>query len=247
MRKIIVPSAVLVPKELQSIGKLPPIIYPINQKIVFDFLHKQYKNIAESICISCYEGIDKVHRRLDRYRNDKIKIVELSELQDLGHTIYETIDDENVPIIINFADTIVMSDIFNEDSDAFFYQEDYINDQWTYFEEDMGIISKIIDKKAICSNDKKRLFVGVFQIMNPKDFKECLRKAFEEENKEVSSFYSALRLYSEHHPMKPIYTDNWFDIGHIDKYYGSSLEVKAREFNHIRIDKERGILKKNKY
>lgn len=35
-----------------------------------------------------------------------------------------------------------------------------------------------------------------------------------------------------------------FDIGHEDKYYNSKLEVRAREFNHITIDKNRGILKK---
>mgnify|MGYP002708636999 CR=1 FL=1 len=32
---------------------------------------------------------------------------------------------------------------------------------------------------------------------------------------------------------------------HVDKYYNSNLEVKAREFNHITIDRNRGILKKS--
>ena len=44
--------------------------------------------------------------------------------------------------------------------------------------------------------------------------------------------------------MRSILTNNWFDIGHEDKYYNSKLEVRAREFNHITIDKNRGILKK---
>ena len=44
--------------------------------------------------------------------------------------------------------------------------------------------------------------------------------------------------------MQAILTNNWFDIGHEDKYYNSKLEVRAREFNHITIDKNRGILKK---
>ena len=50
--------------------------------------------------------------------------------------------------------------------------------------------------------------------------------------------------YSKKHPMKSIKSNEWFDIGHPDKYYNSKLSVSAREFNHITIDKERGILKK---
>lgn len=243
MRNIIIPSAILVPKELQSIGKLPPVIYPINQKTVFDFLYAQYKNIAENFLISCYEESDKVYLRLNTYKDERIKIIKLSELQDLGHSIYEAMDDETTPVIINFADTIIMADIFNEDVDAFFYQEDYVTEQWTYFEEYNGAITKIIDKNGIF-NEKKRLFAGVFQIMHPLDFKECMEMAFEETNNQISTFYRALVLYSKQHAMKPVYTDNWFDIGHLDKYYSSLLEVKAREFNHITIDKQRGILRK---
>ena len=44
--------------------------------------------------------------------------------------------------------------------------------------------------------------------------------------------------------MKAILTENWFDIGHEDKYYNSKIAVRAREFNHITIDKNRGILRK---
>ena len=32
--KLIIPSAKIVPEELQSLGKLPAVIYPINQGIV---------------------------------------------------------------------------------------------------------------------------------------------------------------------------------------------------------------------
>ena len=36
---VIIPSAKLVPEELQHIGKLPGVAYPINQKIVFSYLY----------------------------------------------------------------------------------------------------------------------------------------------------------------------------------------------------------------
>lgn len=40
---VIIPSATLVPEELQYLGKLPAVIYPVNQRIVFDYLYAQYK------------------------------------------------------------------------------------------------------------------------------------------------------------------------------------------------------------
>ena len=88
------------------------------------------------------------------------------------------------------------------------------------------------------------MFVGVFQIEDPVYFKTSLEKAFQEVRPQMSTFYHALQIYSRQHPMKAISTENWFDIGHEDKYYNSKLEVRAREFNHISIDKNRGILRK---
>ena len=46
---LIIPSAKIVPEELQNLGKLPGVIYPINQKIVFDYQYEQYKNICNEI------------------------------------------------------------------------------------------------------------------------------------------------------------------------------------------------------
>ena len=51
MKKLIIPTAKIVDKELQNIGELPPIIYPINDDIVFDFIYKQYKSIVDEIDI----------------------------------------------------------------------------------------------------------------------------------------------------------------------------------------------------
>lgn len=244
--EIIIPAAKIVPEELQKIGKLPAIIYPINQEIVFDFLWKQYNDVSSKIHVLCYEKADKVHRRLASYPKEQVTIVDLPELKDLGHTIWYGIKEVENPIIINFADTIVEDNIFITDSDCFFYSEDYLSEMWTYFEEQDGTINSIIDKTSCADKDEKKhkLFVGVFQIVNTQYFRLCLEQAFEDESKNVSSFYKAVMEYSKKYPMTALKTNNWFDIGHIDKYYNSKLEVQAREFNHISIDKNRGILKK---
>ncbi len=107
--RLIIPSAKVVPEELQKLGKLPAIIYPINQRITFDYLYEQYKEKTNSIDIICYENADKVQRRLKNYLGDKVKIEILPELSDLGHTIYFGLKDAVGTVIINFADTIGLS------------------------------------------------------------------------------------------------------------------------------------------
>ncbi len=242
MIKLIIPSAKIVPEELQNLGKLPAIIYPINENTVFNYLYKQYSKKC-NIEILCYENAEKVHKKLDKFKD--IKIIDIPTLNDLAHTIYYGLNQEG-PIIINFGDTIVMDNIFEEQSDCFYYTTDYISDKWTYFDIKNGELNNIYDKKTLINSELKKgkLFVGVFYISDSNCLKDCLDKAFDNRDYSVSAFYQALVMYSKIHHLKAIETNNWFDIGHADKYTDTNLEVKAREFNHINIDKKRGILTK---
>lgn len=242
--RLILPSAKLVPEELQKLGKLPAVIYPINQRITFDYIYEQYKEWCSSIDVICFENADKVERRLKKYTGSIVNIKHLPELSDLGYTIQFALQGVTEPVIINFADTIVMDNIADIDGDAFFCQEDYMSETWTYFDDENGIITNIYDKTTVNPVLKKKLFVGVFKIMDSVFFKTCLEKALGEENRQMNSFYFALKIYSQKYSIQPIKTENWFDIGHEDKYYNSKLQVRAREFNHITIDKNRGILRK---
>lgn len=241
--KIIVPSAKIVSEDLQNIGKLPSVIYPVTDKIVFDFLNKQYMTVSEKIKILCYDQAEKVQRKLNRY--SMTEVVKIPELKDLAYTVYCGIEDSE-PIIINFGDTIVLDNIFDNKVDSFYYSEDYISDKWTYFDSDNGEITAIYDKKVEKVNKlrKEKLFVGVFYLSDPLFFKSCIENAEKVNSNNISTFYFALQLYSKTYPLTPVKTDSWFDIGHADKYFNSKLEVKAREFNHINIDKNRGILTK---
>ena len=56
-KKVIIPAAKIVPEELQKLGKLPGIIYPVNQKITFDYLYEEYKEHCSSMDIICFEYI----------------------------------------------------------------------------------------------------------------------------------------------------------------------------------------------
>lgn len=242
---IIIPSAKIVPEDLQNIGKLPAIIYPINQKIVFEYLYDQYKDKSDKIRVICYEKADKVHRILRKYESNKLIIEDLPVLDDLGHTISFALNGQEQPVVINFGDTIVFDNIIDCGSDCFFYTEDFVSDTWTFFEMKDGVLTEVYDKFPTSDNGKKKLFVGVFRIDKPQEFSRCLDIAFATKERGMSTFYYALQLYSKVYPLRSVKTDNWFDIGHADTYYNSRLGVRAREFNYISIDKQRGMLRKS--
>ena len=241
---VILPSAKVVREELQSIGKIPAVVYPVNQRISFDYIYEIYPEEYCSFEIVCFEAVDKVSRGLARYlRKKNVAIRTLDSLGDLGYTVYFGIKDIDDPIIINFADTIVY-DIQNKIvDDSVYYSEDYLSNIWTFFDEEEGVITRIYDKQHQDDHSKKKLFTGVFCIADTGFFRQCLEKGFDS-GEGIDSFYSALKMYSTAHPLKYIKADNWFDLGHIDNYNNSMLEVKARTFNHISVDRNRGILKK---
>ena len=244
---LLIPSAKIVPESLQNLGKLPAVIYPVSQRIVFDYLYTQYADISDSIKVMCYENSEDVIKKLAPY-GAKVVVNVLDELRDLGYTIYRGLDDESGTVIINFADTIVTDNINGFDGDCFFYSEDYFSEAWTFFsmkDGNHGAFTSITDKKKIDSDNKAKLFVGVFKILDPVLFRECLEHAFNEPDNEISSFYQALSEYNNIRPFTAIKTGDWFDTGHADKYFNSRLEVSAREFNHITIDRARGILYKS--
>lgn len=248
MIDLLIPSAKIVPEELQSIGKIPAVIYPINQEIVFDYLFRYYKEKVQKIKVVCYEAATDVERKLENYKKSAcIDIIKLKKLGDLAYTVYYGLGKSD-SIIINFADTIVEEDIFSIDEDCILYSNDFMSDIWTFFDEENGRITKVYDKILNIENKdanvKKKLFVGVFKINDAQYFKECLKEELENEDNEITTFYRAIKKYSCRYRFKMVDTSKWFDIGHIDKYYNSKLEVKSREFNHIIIDKNRGILKK---
>lgn len=248
MYSVIIPSAKVVSQEMQHIGKLPAIIYPVNKGIVMDYLLDLY-NDNEEFNIVLYEEKDKVYNYFKKYENRSINLINIDDIKDLGYTILCGIEKMKASseCIINFADTITFDKIQDYDEDCFFYTEEYPSERWSYFEENDGIITNVIDKKKSYYDGKKELckiFTGVFKINNIVDFKEILNHEVNAKNNGIDSFYRALMKYSKKYRMKSIKSDEWFDIGHADRYCKSKLGVSAREFNQITVDKERGILKK---
>ncbi len=248
--KVIVPSAKLIPPELQNIGKIPAIIYPINQNISFDFFKLKYDSVVSEIDIICFEGADKIKEKLANYKlSTKLNFIELDGLSDLGHSVYCGLTEKDTDIVIHFADTIIMDSLPFDKKDFFCFSEEYINEIWTFYNLHEGKLTEINDKKnptspSFANSSKIEFFVGVFKISNGGYFKQCLEKVFRNPTKNVDSFYSALMLYSEIYKFYSYKVKDWFDIGHVQLYFKTRMKVKSRSFNHIEIDENRGVLKK---
>ncbi|MCM1498987.1 MAG: aminoglycoside phosphotransferase family protein [Clostridium sp.] len=175
---------------------------------------------------------------------DNVAIRESDKLGDLGYSILKAIEGLQGEGIINFGDTIINEPLRMDLIDFFYASEDSLSDIWTFFEEKDGVITSVLDKEKTNIGRIGKLFVGVFKVSNLEYLSECLLEALSEPEEHIDSFYMAIKEYSKKYPFHVLQTDKWLDIGHQDKYYHSTLEVKAREFNYISIDKDRGILKK---
>lgn len=135
------------------------------------------------------------------------------------------------------------------EKDFFCSAQEYMNDTWTFYDLRDGQITAVNDKAPpkppfLGKAYKCNFFVGVFKLSNGACFKQCLETALRASSRDMDSFYSALILYGETHRFSSCAVKEWFDIGHAQLYFKTRMQVKARTFNHIDIDQDRGILKK---
>lgn len=243
--QLLIPSAKIVPPQLQRLGKLPAVIYPIHNNSMLELFYEMYEGWVSGICIICFEQAELVEHAVKNYDAGKIQVHRLDQLKDLGYTVFCGLHacSPKEPVIINFGDVIVEDLTKSDSGDCFFYARGMMSDTWTFFEETCGTIHNIRDKEKADVQKEGDFFVGLFVISHPKEFQSCLRQQLSQEAR-TDSFYRALVEYSRMYPMQAIRTEKWMDVGHIDNYYRFALEVSTRAFNRITIDKERGILKK---
>ena len=248
--KVIIPSAKLVSSELQNIGKIPAIIYPVNQNISFDFFKLKYDGIVSELDVVCFEGADKIQRSLANYKiSTKLNLLMLDKLGDLGYSVYCALKDTDGEVIIHFADTILMDNLLPHEEDFFYFSSERISETWTFYKIQKGELVSVHDKISpqmsfIGNQNKFDFFIGFFKLSDGAHFKKCLETVRQDPAEKIDSFYAALMLYSKTHKLRSLRVKDWFDIGHSQCYFKTRMQVKSRSFNHIDIDQKRGILKK---
>lgn len=253
MKALLITSALLVPSDMRNkFGELPTALFPLGNKTMIERLYDKYKDIVDVI----YIVVKRKQLLINDYINSKklpIGIIELDELKDLGYTIQygmEFILDKE-PLIdyiyVNFADLLLDENVPINNHNFFYYASGMSTDEWTYFKDNNGTITDILDKCPLSENyhisDFSGIFVGLFGFAKPHYFLELL-KQYSNVHSEMDTFYQAIFTYSQEYPFTILHSQNWFDVGHSDNYSKATTSVAARSFNSIEIDEQRGILKK---
>ena len=253
MKALLIPSALLVPSDMRNkFGELPTALFPLGNKTMIERLYDKYKDIVDVI----YIVVKRKQLLINDYINSKklpIHIIELDELRDLGYTIQYGMEFilGQEPLIdyiyVNFADFLLDEHVPINNHNFFYYASGMSTDEWTYFKDNNGIITDILDKCPLSENHQisnfSGIFVGLFGFTNPHYFLELL-KQYSNVQSDMDTFYQAIFTYSQEYPFTILHSQNWFDVGHSDNYSKATTSVAARSFNSIEIDEQRGILKK---
>lgn len=252
MNALLIPSAKLIPREMRKyLGDIPTVLYPLDNKTMLELLSEHYKQYADKSYVIACEKKELIHD-YESWKHTGVEIIDIDTTRDLGHTVGQALkqllatEKELSKVYINYADTLLTDIDLEGLSDAAFYKMDVLSYKWTFYMEENGTITSLIDKSDVASTDHKEqqaFFVGVFCISDPKLFMECLEEAYGSEEP-TDSIYRALMHYSKLRPIEFLKDGTWFDVGHSENYMKAKTGVAAREFNTVDIDKDRGILRK---
>lgn len=251
MKALIIPSAKLVGEGLQSqFGMIPTILTPLNGKTTLKIIYDLYKDVVDKIIVVGKEKCDEIEKYI-KVNKLPIELVRIDEVLDLGYSIaegirylFEAYKNEDIDqVIINLADTVVENISFETLKNTLVYSRTTESKRWTTFQSENNELVRISDKENLNEALYYNSFVGVYSFNNPQFLFELLNDN-NHLNGKMDSFYSAIYHYNKLFKFELRKTNKWLDVGHFDKYLKSKKDVKARFFNTISIDKQRGLLTK---
>jgi len=250
-KSVIIPSAKLVPIELQAeFGRIPSAMIPINSKPVLEFIVDFYKNAEYTIGVN--EGSEIIKFYASKFlKENAISIHDVGYTNNLGETIFSimsnyTSNPDN--LIINFADTLLLENNDLE-GDFIFYAEPKDLFRWTTYSLDENSKIAFIKEKNTFKRESSNsyVFIGVFGFSDFVTFKEILSNQLKMVNPDLDPFYSAiLKYYNGKGRINYIKVDSWYDFGHLDTYFETKkrMDEGCREFNTLSVDSTRGIITK---
>lgn len=250
MRALLIPSAILIPKEMRSrMGAIPTCLFPLNGSTMVEHICRQYKDAVDAV----YVLVNREKKQVYDYvalKKLNVKLIEVDKLGDLGYSVLcglRALQGEDVEqLYINFADTLIANQLDGEPRDIVYYSKQTMDEDWSFFTQEGGHIRQVVDKQSLRETEAERegdVFVGAFELAHPGEFLKELTTA-QEEKGTADSFYIALQQYSGQFAMEFILANRWFDVGHSERYMQAKTSVAARTFNSIDIDEDRGVLKK---
>jgi len=255
---LLIPSAVLVPDELKlELGPIPTGMIPLHGKPAIEHIADSYE--ASDDCpptrkvIACGEQSQQIVEWTERSEYDW-EVVDVGSTRTLGATVGQTLDTLGEDrlrgsLFVHFADTLVYPACAPAGEDSICYETVDHPLRWTTFETGPdGRVSSISEKFTVEGRKRTNTFVGQFQLQDPVGYHEELTRALGGDTAAsggLDPFYAALLSYLDAGSYTLRQPDNWIDVGHLDTYYRAKTQfLNTREFNEMRIDEQRNIIRK---
>jgi len=253
MKALLIPSATLIPSGMRSkMGAIPTCLFPLQNATMLERIFDKYHSSVDKVYVVVGREKNKVFDFISLKQLD-VQTIEIDEIRDLGYTVWYGINaileqQKTVEqIYINFGDTLLSNQPNANLLDVVYYAREAASKDWTFFKHENGVIYDVVDKGQAVPDTVRlgNVFPGVFEIAHPDALLNELNRALISSVAGVDSFYQAISRYSAGHPFDCILAEDWFDVGHSDRYAQAKTIVAARVFNSIEIDKDRGLLTKH--
>lgn len=225
-------------------GNLPTGLIPVNGKpIIFYILQQMFDNGIRDVYIGVDYKQDKLKKVVDLYFKSKlnIKYVFTDKSKAPGNSLLKILKEKvkTGKVIINLGDTYIKNFNFVDFNDALVVSGDFLDEEkWATVEVNGNYIVDFINKSKVL-NKNVYAICGLYSINNVNVF-HC----FEEINNNIQ-INDLLEFYNKINKLTVIFTDNWLDFGHIDKYYISKKRlIQSREFNSLEYDDLLGTITK---
>ena len=237
-------------------GDIYPSMLPFKNECIGEYLLQSYSNKDYIFFVSNQEQAPddnmKILKKADRiyelYLDDHESVTLLKTTQNALKQLLPFLGNK-FSLTINFGDTIVEG---MEDNPSKNYIMTSSKEQlapWTsVLRKDNQLIFS--NKHASSAQKGREVVAGVFSFKSGEKFYEACEIISKREVNETMddslSFYHAIKYYDKNYENLSLqHTDSWLDLGHESEYLETKKIVKARFFNAITIDDERGILTKS--
>ena len=227
---LIITSAAFVEGELEAeLGKLPPAFLPIGGKRLFERQYMEFTDRASRVILSLPEtfSVDDLDNSL--LSKLGIEVVFLPENLSLGSSIVFVINVTALcgqPIMLLHGDTLLtgINEITKDSLSVSL--EPQLNYQWGRAKLNGCHTTLLLDDELSAPD---AVLTGFFVFSDSNRLIKCITR-------ENGSFLRGLQTYGSENDFHAVYSENWFDFGHVGTYYRSRRSMATqRAFNSLQI------------
>ena len=244
---VIIPSGAFLSKELSvETGCSSHGLINLGGKPLILHILKEYQRLDPNVTVILVVP-DVLVEKFRNFSRSGLKIVGIECSNSIAHSVLKGLNEDEIEsdVIVHMADTLItLPDLMLLDTVFTSKEKDLY--RWTSLVEENGIIRILHDREPeYLTSNNGTIAVGVFSFSNGDALKSNIKLAISETQENLDPFFVALRRYSQIYPMSLVEANNWYDFGHLDKYYESKLLYQnLRHFNYLAYDQVTGKVTK---